>query len=113
MKGAVAGLMTHSETTADKQYYIFDKMQKASTAGDAIRKFFNPDEQLHKSQSRHKLSKDEVNKLSVVVGSSIESGDISMASVRSTMGELSDMNTISKQIYDKVRRLHGHSPKKL
>ena len=65
MKGAVAGLMTHSETTAHKHYYISDKMQKASTSGDALRNFFNPDEQLHKFPSRHKWSKDAVNIVSV------------------------------------------------
>ena len=64
MKGDVAGLMTHSETTADK-HYISDKMQKASTAGDALRTFFNPDEQFHNSPSRHKWSKDAVNIVSV------------------------------------------------
>ena len=36
-----------------------------------------------------------------------------MASVRSKMSEVSGMNTTSKQIYDKVRRLHEQSPKKL
>ena len=66
MKGAVTGLMTHSETTADKHYYITGKINKASVAGNAIRKYFKADEQLSKSPSRHKWTSDEITKVNKV-----------------------------------------------
>ena len=47
-------------------------MNKASVAGDAIRKYFKADEQLSKSPSRHKWTSDEVTKVNKVFESSVE-----------------------------------------
>ena len=110
--------MGHTKATADRYYYMEEKLNAATRAAEKLPVVMrtacpNPKTRNMNSMpanSKHSFSSEEVEKLRTVFSDELSSKSITMSKVTQKVGQLSMPHLNSRQVYDKLRQLYQQVP---
>ena len=122
----LANLMGHTKATADRYYYIEEKLKSAGRAAGQLPIVMRATEAMSDKQSRdtsdtcklvkhakHKFSLEEINDLQLVYSDELDNDNISMNSVMEKLIMLKSKNLSGRQVYDKLKTLSRNAKKNI
>ena len=122
----LANLMGHTKATADRYYYIEEKLKSAGRAAGQLPIVMRATEAMSDKQSRdtsdtcklvkhakHKFSLEEINDLQLVYSDELDNDNISMNGVMEKLIMLKSKNLSGRQVYDKLKTLSRNAKKNI